>query len=354
MSLKSKLSVCLLFVVLIFICQCGRTPPPRWPWWTQEDSIATERALLPWRDFLNPFKVLTDTYRLGFTIGLTYQDSSSRTGDTIYKIAHIIRAWVGPTDSIHINIYQFGVTVDTIVMKDTFCQVIYRDSMSACRLHMEYDSLWVVGFRPDTLVDTTKTPPETTVVQKVSYVEKRGFPTVQQATKIYAWATNRWLFLPRERSLDTFFYSLAKISGGYANIPNAEESPQITRVILSRPGQVDTIFYSPRKDGRGLANLRWLDSLYQVRVNEELLLTVIAGTPQDTIADKNRFFLTISGNKNDITQTALRGVGVVRFTTADTGYQHIYIEALPYTNLFYPFAPYTGTLWVIPVKVISE
>ncbi len=206
MSLKCRLLGCLLFMTIgIFIFQCGRTPLPTWPWWTREDTVAVERALLPWRDFLTPVKALTDTYRVNLSVRLTYQDSSSRTGDTLYKIAHIISAWVEPNDSIHINIYQFGVTVDTLVMEDTFCQVIYRDSMSVCRLHIEYDSLWVVGFRPDTLIDTTKTPPETTIVQKVSYVEMRGFADIQQTTKTYDWATNRWLFLLRENSLDTFF-----------------------------------------------------------------------------------------------------------------------------------------------------
>ncbi len=125
-------------------------------------------------------------------------------------------------------------------------------------------------------------------------------------------------------------------------------------MILSKPGRVDTIFSSPLRDGRGLTNLRWLDSLYQVRAEEEITVRVITSTPQDTIADKNRFFLTVAGNKTDITQTALQGEGVVRFTASDTGYQHIYVEAIPYLNLLYPLSSYTGTLWAIPVKVVLE
>ncbi len=348
-----------VFTVLIFfggilLLGCGRTAPPIWPWWTAEDSAAVREALKPWRAFLNSSYITGDTFRLGFSVGLNYQDSSSRTGDTLYKFAHIIRAWIEPGDSVHQDIYQFGVTVDTVTMADTFCQVIYQDSMSGCRLQVEYDTLWVVGFRPDTIVDTTKSPPETTIVQRVSYVERRGFSEIQQAVKSYNWGSRRWLFLRRDTLPETLYYSLIKISGGYVRIPNAEGSPQISRVIFSKPGQVDTIFYSPRSDGKGLTNLRSVDSLYLVRVGEEITVSVVTSTPQDTVADKNRFFVMISQKKQDITIGAKEGKGVCRFSAADTGYQHIYIEVLPATNLLYPDAPYNGTVWMIPVRVVSE
>lgn len=346
--------VVLIFLFLLIFSKCGRTTPPRWPWWTAEDTMAVENALKPWRGFLNFFELIQDTYRVDLHLGLTYQDSSSRTGDTIYKIAHLLRAWIVPIDSIHVNVYQFGVTVDTISMTDTFCQVIYRDSMSSCQFHFEFDSLWVVGFRPDTIVDTTKTPPETTIVQRVSYVEKRGFPTERQGVKSYGWAANRWVFLHRDTVPETLYYYLVKVSGGYTNIPTAEESPQISMVILGKPGRVDTIYYPPRLDGKGLTNLKHLDSLYEMRVDEDIDVTVVTSSPQDTVADKNRFFLTTGGWKQDITVEAKRGVGRVRFSNSDTGYQHIYIEVIPYSNLLYLGAEYKGCAWAIPVRVIPE
>ncbi|NPV13519.1 hypothetical protein HPY86_01120 [candidate division WOR-3 bacterium] len=344
----------LIFIGLLIFSGCGRTSPPRWPWWTAEDSIAVNKALEPWRGLLNFFYAVEDTYRLDIKVGLTYQDSSSRTGDTIYKVAHLLRAWVEPTETIQVNVYQFGVTADTVSMTDTFCQVIYRDSMSACQLHYEFDTIWVIGFRPDTIIDTTKTPPETTIVQKVSYVEKRGFPTTQLGMKSYSWAANRWVFLRRDTVPDTLYYYVVKLSGAYASIPNTEEAPQISRVVFSRPGRVDTIFFAPRLDGRGLTNLKHLDSLYQVRVNEEINVTVVTSTPQDTVADKNRFFLTTAGKKQEITVGAQRGIGAFRFSSADTGYQHIYIEVIPYSNLLYPDAEYKGCVWAIPVQVVPE
>ncbi|MCL6465663.1 MAG: hypothetical protein K6T77_02765 [candidate division WOR-3 bacterium] len=344
----------IVFLSIIVFSECGRTSSPRWPWWTADDSIAVKNALEPWRGLLNFFYAVEDSYRLDVRVGLTYQDSSSRTGDTIYKIAHLIRAWVEPTDSVHIDFYQFGVTADTVNMTDTFCQVIYRDSMSNCRLYLEFDTIWVVGFRPDTIIDTTKTPPETTIVHRVSYVEKRGFPATQFGVKDYGWAANRWVFLRRDTIPDTLYYYIVKVSGAYASIPTTEEAPQISRVILSKPGRVDTIYFAPRQNGKGLTNLKHLDSLYQVRVNEEIQVTVVTSTPQDTIADKNRFFLTVSGRKQDITVGAQRGSGVFSFSAGDTGYQHVYIEVLPYSNLFYPGAYYKGSAWAIPVQVLSQ
>ncbi|MGQ9708386.1 MAG: hypothetical protein ACUVUR_05870 [bacterium] len=342
------------FGLTLFLSDCGRMPPASWPWWTADDSAAVKQAISSWQNFLNITRVLEDTFRLELWAGLNYSDSSSRTGDTIYKIAHILRAWIEPGQVFRKDIYQFGVTVDTVSMVDTFCQVIYQDSVDVCQLHLEYDTLWVVGFRPDTIIDTSKTPPETTIVQKPSYVERRGFSLVQHATKGYNWKASRWLFLRRDTAPDTFYYSLEKVSGAYANIPSAEEAPQISRVILSKPGKVDTFFYAPRADGKGLTNLRPLDGLYQLSVNEELGISITANSPQDTIADKNRFFITIAGSKSDITAGAKSGVGLLRFSAEDTGYQHIYIEVLPVSNILYPNARFTGTIWAIPVRVVTE
>jgi hypothetical protein len=343
-----------VFCLTVFLFRCGRMPPSPWPWWTAEDSSAVTSCLSSYHNFLDITRALEDTFRLQFWAGLNYADSSSRTGDTLYKIAHILRAWIEPGERLRKDIYQFGVTVDTVSMIDTFCQVIYRDSITQCLLHVEFDTLWIVGFRPDTIIDTTKTPPETTIVQKVSYVECRGFDQIQHATKSYAWVANRWLFLRRDTLPDTFYYALEKVSGGYALIPGAEAAPQILRVILSKPGRVDTFFYAPRADGKGLTNLRKWDELYQIRANEELTITITTSTPQDTIADKNRFFITCSGNKTDITAGARTGFGLLRFSAADTGYQHIYIEVLPVTNILYPGSGFTGTIWAIPVRVVSE
>jgi len=296
-----------------------------------------------------------DTFRLGLSAALNYQDSMSRTGDTIYKFAHVLRAWVEPWGSVHDSTwdsYQFGVTVDTVAMNDTFCEVAYRDSMTACRVAFEYDSLWVVGFKPDTLIDTTRTPPETTIVPRVSYTEKRGFPVAETAVKSYAWSAMRKLFLRLDTTSVSRRYRLVKTTGFAVYTPTTEEAPAITQLIMSRPGSDDTFFYAPRKDGRGLYNLRPLDSLYTVHPGEPVTVTVLTSTPTDTTVEKNRFYLTFRDAKTDITVNAQTGQGQIVFAASDTGFKHVYVEVLPFANLLYRSAGYLSTVWALPVRVI--
>lgn len=341
-------------LAVFWATQCGRMPPAPWPWWTSTDSASVRQEIDGWSDFLSLVGAWGDSLYTDFKAGLNYSDSSSRNGDTIYKIAHLRRFWVDLGAHVRRDIYQFGVTVDTISMGDTFCQVIYRDSFGASVLTLEFDTLWVIAFRPDTIIDTTRTPPETTVVYRVSSVEKRGFSTPSQAVKSFAWLTTRWLFLRRVRQTNNFKYTLTKISGAYALIPSAEDAPQISRVILSKPGRVDTIYFSPRSDGRGLTNLKSLESLYLIRAGEEIGVTISTTTPQDTVADRNRFFITTGGRSRDVTIGPRTGQGTVRFTSTDTGYQHIFIEVLPVSNILYPNSNFTATIWAIPVLVVRE
>lgn len=352
----SKFSFSLLVIIVswAFVVNCGKVSPPQWPWWTSEDSSSVRRELEKWQDYLSVARAWKDTFWLDFNAGLNYSDSSSRSGDTLYKIAHLIRIWVEPGMDFRKDIYQFGVTVDTVVMSDTFCQVIFRDSFSSGIMHIEFDTLWIIGFRPDTIIDTTKTPPETTVVYKVSSVEKRDFPVTHCETKEFNWISNRWLYLRRLASGDTFSYTARKISGGYAFIPSSEEAPQISRVVLRKPGRVDTIYFAPRSDGKGLTNLKPMDSLYSIHPNEEVTVSIYTTTPQDTVVDRNRFFVTVRGYTTDVTAGPKIGQGTVRFSSMDTGYQHIFIEVLPTSNLLYPHATFTATIWAIPIRIVSE
>ncbi len=343
---------CTLTFALVLVAGCGTESPPRWPWWAAEDSAAVAEELGRWRDVFNANHALEGKPASGWTNMLTYQDSTSETGDTLYKFAHLLSVSVAPTDSGHADEYQFGVTVDTVAMKDTFCEVAYRDSMGSCVAHFEYDSLWVVGFRPDTTIDTMVTPPETTIVQKVSYTEVRGFGTSQQAAKDFSWSAMRKLFLQRDTLPDTFYYELTKATGFAVYIPEAEEAPSISRVILSKPARVDTFFYSPRKDGRGIYNLWPMDELYTLEPGEEIGVAVTTTTPTDTTMDKNLFFVGIEGTKTEITANARRGEGAISFENA--GYHHIYVEVLPLSNVLYPDASYAGAIWAIPVRVESQ
>ena len=337
--------------IVALVAGCGTEPPARWPWWAEEDSAAVRAELGRWRAVFDAAPAMSGALMTAWRVGLNSTDSTSATGDTIYKFAGLLSFALSVEDSGHADIYQFGVTVDTVAMSDTFCEVTYRDSALTARAWFEYDSLWVVGFKPDTLVDTTVTPPETTVVYRPSYTELRGFEAPQRAEKVFSWSAMRKLFLSHDRIPDDVSYELTKTTGFASYVPTSEDAPSILRILLSRPGRVDTVFYSPREDGRGLYNLRFLDSLYTVAPDEQVGITVTTSTPPDTSTEKNRFFLSCAGVKTEITADARRGSGT--FSFADTGYSHVYVEVAPLSNLLYPDAEYSGTVWAIPVRVTN-
>ncbi|MEO0081105.1 MAG: hypothetical protein ABIL25_02285 [candidate division WOR-3 bacterium] len=339
---------CFLLLV-VFVAGCGTEPPPRWPWWTAQDSAAVRLELGRWKDVFSANHAMRGGLEYVWRSRLSSKDSTSTTGDTLYKFARLLSFSLEPTDSGHADVYQFGVTVDTLALKDTFCEVTYYDSMAACRAVFGYDSLWVVGFRPDTQISGT--PPETTIIFRPSYTELRGFEQPVIATKGFAWKAMRKLFLARDTMPDTLYYELRKATGFAVYAPSATDAPSISRVIFSRPGRVDTVFYSPRLDGRGLYNLKSLNSLYTVRPGEEVTVSVVTTTPPDTTTEKNRFLLYTAGKVADITASARNGQGV--FSFADTGYHHVYIKVVPLSNLLYPEADYVETVWAIPVRVAN-
>jgi hypothetical protein len=208
--------------------------------------------------------------------------------------------------------------------------------------HFLYDSLWVVSYAPETL-------PDTTVVYRVAGTERRGFDAPQTSTKTHGWTARREVFLPKDSAGP---YRVGKLTGFGAFVPNTQDAPSIDRVVLNRPGQSDTLFYSPRRDGRGLYNLRVLDNLYTVHEGEQVDLVVSTTTPADTAVDRNRFFVGIEGRKTDITAGAKRGATSFAFTRP--GYQHIYIQVLPLSNLLYRDAAFKGTTWALPVRVLPR
>lgn len=327
---------------------CDVAPEQRWPWSTADDTTAVLTELARWRDVFDPGNVLGDTLQLDLRVGLVFSDSSSATGETLFKLAHVTRAWYESGERQHRDSLFFGVTADTVAMRDTFCDVIrYRDLAPECRLWYEYDSLWVVGFRPETIVDTTRTPPETTINQRPSHTELRGYETPQRAAKEFVWSVSRRMYLPKSGGV----YTLRKTTGFRATMPDAENSPNSTWLAMLRPGRSDTFHYRPRPNGSSVNNLWPIDSLFEVRTGEQFTVVTTASTPADTVADKNRFYVIMSGRRTDITIAARRGEGAVSFAAGDTGIQHIFVEIIPWSNLLYPDADFSGMLWSIPVRV---
>ncbi len=324
---------------LLAVVGCGTEPPADWQWWRSADTAGVRTELASWRGPLDGNRALSDPVTLDLSLGLSAADSTSTTGRPLYKFAHLIAVRPEPSESVHADEYHFGVTVDTVAMIDTFCQVDYWDSLVA-GYRFSYDSLWAVTFHPDT-------QPDSTITWRVTSSDLVGFATPQETVKTFDWAARRIVFLPKDSGVAT--YHLRRLTGFAAFSPSSQDAPSITTIVLSRPGRVDTFFYLPRTDGRGLYNLRSIDSLYEVQSGEPVDVTVNAGTPADTTVDRNRFFLSAGGARTDITRGALRAAG--SFSFADTGYQNIYIEVVPLSSLAYKDAAHLSTTWAIPVRV---
>ncbi len=335
------LAVLLAQSVVFFLGGCGKEPPANWQWWTSEDSAAVRAELAPWSGFLDARQALADSFRLGLLIPLTSGDTLSSDGATLCKFRRLLALSVEEPAAAYREEFKFGVTVDTVAMTDTFCEVWRWDSLVAGRVHFVYDSLWIVTFRPDT-------QPDSTVRWRVGSIEVRGFDTPQDTFKVFDWRTRRVLFLPKTDS----GYRLTKLTGFASFVPSTQDAPGVSYLVLSRPGVSDTFFYTPRPDGRAVYNLRPLEQIYTVRANELIRLDVRARTPADTGQDKNRFFLTVEGRRRDVTINALNGGADFSFT--QPGYSHIYVELVPNSNLYYTGSPYTSTIWAIPVRVEAQ
>lgn len=332
---------------LLLLAGCGNQPPADWQWWSSADTAAVQAELVRWQGPLDARLALADTLRLNTSLPLLFTDSSSATGETLYKFKHVLDAWPDVEARGHGEAYLFSRTNDTVAMTDTFCQVDYMDTVMATALHFRYDSLWVVGYRPDTTVDTTKTPPETTIVFRASYTEARGFDVPQTLAKSYDWSARRVLHMNKDSAVCN--YKTVKFTGCGILVPTAQDAPSITWVAFERPGRSDTFFYSSRQapDLRGLYNLRPVDSLYTIGQNEPLDVTVV--TSGDSAAERERFFVGANGHKTEITQTGKLGHGTVSF--ADTGYQHVYVQAVSVSGLNYTTSTYKTTYWAIPLWV---
>jgi hypothetical protein len=331
--------------VFLFLSGCGTEPPADWVWWTSADTQAVRTELAGWRQVFDANRTFTDTLRLNLSTRLSAADSTSTTGDALYKFAHLIAVWTVPAESGHADEFRFGVTVDTMAlhgepMDDTFCQVAYRDTLARTKAYFLYDSLWVVAYRPDTL-------PDSSVVYHVAGSGVRGYEIPQLAAKTHDWAARREVFLHKFDSIAT--YKVKKVSGFAAFVPSSQDAPGIDRLVLSQPGRADTFFYSPDTFGHGLYNLKPLDLLYTVQQDDPINLLVTTSTPIDTNTDKNRFFVGLGGARWEISAGARSGTTTIAF--ADTGYQHIYVEVMPLSNLLYRDRGYKSTIWALPVRV---
>jgi hypothetical protein len=337
---QSAVAVALASAALLVIVGCGTAPPADWQWWRSADTAGVRAELAGWRGPLDGNQAFLYPVTLNLSLKLLAADSTSTTGLTIHKFAHLIAVRPEPAESVRADEYRFGVAVDTIAMVDTFCQVDYWDSLLAAGYRFTYDSLWEVTFRPDT-------QPDNTVLWRVDSSGLVGYATPQETIKTFDWSARRVVFLSKDSGAAT--YHLRRMSGFAAVSPGPQDAPSVTTVVMSRPGRVDTFFYLPRTDGRGLYNLRSVDSVCEVQAGDPIDVEVVASTPVDTTLDRNRFFLQAGASRTDITVGALRGSG--SFTLADPGYQNVFIEVVPLSSLGYKDAAHVSTTWAVPVLV---
>lgn len=342
-ALRAGVGLALGVMLLAILSGCGTEPPADWQWWTSADTAAVRDSLAQWRAFFNANQALFLPTELNLAAGLSAADSQSVTGDTRYKFAHLISVQPVPAESGHADDLQFGVAVDTSEMRDTFCQVGYRDTLARTTIKFRFDSLWAVSFHPETL-------PDSSVVWRVTAAEKLGYDVPRETTKTFDWQSRRVVFLPKDSAVAV--YRVKRITGFAAFVPGSADAPGIVSVALARPGRLDTLFYAPRSDGRGLYNLRGLDQLVEISPGEVVEVAVNTSTPADTTIDRNRFFLSAGGSKTDITAGARLGAG--SFSLADTGLHNVYVEVIPQSSLLYKDAAHVSTIWAIPLRVRTQ
>jgi hypothetical protein len=335
---------------VLLLAGCGAEAPADWQWWTSADTAAVRAELARWHGALDARRVLDDTFRLGLVLPLTFADSSSPTGETLYKFRRLFDVWTDADTGGHSEGLLFSRANDTVAMTDTFCQVDYCDTVLQTRLHFRYDSLWVVGYRPDTTVDTTRTPPETTVVFVASSTELRGFAAPKTGSKSFGWTARRLLHLGKTDSVTE--YTLGRMTGCAMLVPTAADAPSITWVTLAQPGRIDTFFYTAREapDTRGIYNFHPLDSLYTVGQNEEFDVAFVTGG--DSSAERERFFVTVNGRRTDVTTSSKSGAGT--FSIADTGHQHVWVQAVSLSGISTTASQYKSASWAIPVRVLPR
>ncbi len=324
-------------------------------WWTSADSIAVYQELSAWQDSLNGYhflqglnnvRLLRQIDPLGISVPLTHSDTISSNGKTINKIAHFLSSYDVLGDKSHIDSLDFN----TIRMNDTFCFVTYQDITRNTIGILKYDSLWTVKFKINS-VDTNVTPPETT--WSVDSIIKTGFTTYEEDERLYPLNITRYLELKKDKAVT--HYQLKYLTGWGLHIPDLTSSPVISNVVLSQPGRTDTFYDGSRSDCKGIYNLKSKDSLCSVNIGESLNVYITTTTPADTLTDRNYFFISCGipyvSTKYNVTKSARIGEKKVVFTHA--GLNHLYIEVIPASVLFYPFSQWKSTTWAIPIRVKS-
>jgi hypothetical protein len=333
---------------LAVLSGCTDKAPPAWPWWTSADSTAAKAELAEWRDSTNTRLFVEGASEpLLDSAGIIARDSTSPTGDSLIKIRRLTGFGLAPGSLIRWDSLLFGVTVDSLmpeVTGDTFCHVTTKDSSATDFCILSLDEYWVVKYRPDTTVDTTAAPPETTITWRANTGALISGPTEFQ--KNVPSMAKRYLHL-RKTGPD---YELRRLSGYGLYLPTTSDAPVVRYLILNYQGSTDTFRLGAQMDHvHGIYNLRDKDSLYEVRTGESLSVQVVTDAPS-LAGDQYYFLARVDGRRSYLARgTGMTGFRRVAFTT--TGVRHLTVEVIPQSNLLYPDESFTATIWSLPVRV---
>lgn len=349
---RYALIVTIGIVIIVMISSCGREAPAPWPWWTSQDSSSVKLVLAQWSSTLNGFNFIRGqnnmqiNYPLQSSVPLIHSDTISRNGLPLVKIANFLGFYNALQDSVYVTDLLFGVKNDTIARTDTFCFVTSKDSCENCLAYLRFNRLWVVKFQIAG-IDSSIVPWDTT--WRVSSITDSILPDTQALSNQYGLTVMRKMELKKE----SFEYLMKSITGFTRYIPNSTDAPAISNVVLSRLNRVDTFYSGARMDKKGIYNPRLLDSLYTVAKDESITVKITTSTPSDTATDRNYFFVSCGmpyvTSKQNVSVSHKLGMGKIAFSTA--GINHLYIEVIPASALFYPYRQWKSTTWAIPIRV---
>lgn len=333
-------------IIIILLSSCGTEPPASHIWWSRADSLAVDSILSQWRDTINGYNVIRNqSYNLDISVPLVLSDTAPRTTyiSQIKKIARFRGLKYSITERPLITQYTFGRKNDSIQTKDTFCYVAYRDSSNSI-ITLQFDSIWTINFYPDTLIIP---PAETIITYRVlNYTKTYHSPLEQENSCIFQ--TRRYLELKKENNVLNYQYKYMSGFGSY--LPDNASAPVISNFIITKTtGQRDTFRYSPRANRKGLLNLLDKDSLYSINVNEPVTLQI------SLTASTDQNFVFISQASPFVTTKQYlpitNNVATANISFNQIGLNHLFIEAIPASALFYPNAQWKTTIWALPVRI---
>jgi hypothetical protein len=347
------LAAAVLGTLLVVGCQ-SKSPPP-WPWWTDADRAQVTSELAAWHDSISTRSFLEGAVE-AFSDSTTIisRDSTSPTGADLVKIARLTGFGLRSDDTARRDSLWFSVGVDSLntptSWSDSGCHVIAVDSSNSGKGILRCDKYWVIRYRPDSIIDTTVSPYDTTITWRLD--AQAPVPEVHEGQtfefeKDISWLVKRHLYLRKENTKPV--YHLRRLSGSSLYLPSTTDAPSIRLIALTYQGITDTFRLGATSNNHGINNLYDRDSLYSVRRGEPLNLRVQASESPKLKGDRYWFFARTENQRRWLGSDTL-GVSAA-LTFANAGLQHLLVEAVPQSNLFYPGNDFAITVWSLPIRV---